>query len=177
MPRILPPIDKPLYVGVDPGQSGGLVAVGDGVWIVDEMPPSPELIRNWFQQWRNYKTKISLIERVGGYQGHEYGRQGMGAPMFTFGRNFGWLEMALIGAGFELKHVEPTDWQRKGFGLVKLKTESKVQWKNRILMYAASYFLQESVEPEEITLGTSDALLICAYCRAKYSTKSRALTR
>lgn len=164
-----------LYLGVDPGSSGGMVLVGPGrvVAMTSFSNLSPMQWWDWVETAARYaRTCAGLmagLEKVGGYMGAEAGGQGgtsdgssraSGHTMFAFGKSVGLIQMALIAAGIPYKEVTPQAWQ-KGVGLKRSASETKAQWKNRLKQAASVLFPETS-----FTLATSDAALIAAHLMA-----------
>ena len=150
------------FVGIDPGQSGGLVWLnGSGeVLHCTKMPATEADVWEWFD-WvcrDGYHDKTrAVIEKV-----HAMPKQGVSST-FKFGVGYGGLRMALIAAGLPFDQVTPQAWI-KALGIPKKKpTETGTQWKNRLKAQAQQLFPQEKV-----TLATADALLIAEYCRRTY---------
>lgn len=97
------------------------------------------------------------LEKVSGYAG---GPGQPGGAMFTFGRGFGHLEMALIAAGIPTIEVPPQRWQKElGCGNSK-QHASKTAWKNHLKGIA-----QQLYPNHTITLQFADAALILEYAR------------
>lgn len=153
-----------VYLGIDPGVSGGLALVSENGR--SEAIPTPATERDiweWFQ-WRgpNGQTvagaDYAVIERVHAMPGNGV------SGMFRFGQSYGFLRACLIAAGIPFEEVEARTWQKAlGISPRKIKAgESKTQFKNRLKNRAACLFPQITV-----TLATADALLIAEYCRRK----------
>ena len=155
----MPVIQHAVYIGIDPGQSGGLVALYNDRVVADAMPATERDIWDWFNPPRSPAVPVSVyavIEKV-----HSMPNQGVSST-FKFGCGYGGLRMALIAAGIPFEEVTPQAWQ-KAMGIPRReKTESKTQWKNRLRSIAQQLF-----PSEKVTLKTSDALLIAEYCRRK----------
>ena len=150
MPKI---VDRPkCYIGIDPGQSGGIARRMAGVDAV-EMPPTMKDIYDWLY----YQTScdcFAVIEKV-----HSMPKQGV-ASAFTFGKGYGGLLMALTAAKIPHEEVDPRRWQ-KALGITPRKnTEDKREFKNRLKGFAQRLF-----PSTEMTLDTCDAILISEYCR------------
>jgi len=168
MPKIVHHTSFQFYLGIDPGKSGGIAVINSedrscyGVLAI-KMPETPADVLDYFHSLKdnlppNY-SYIAVIEQVSGYIGEEQ----PGSAMFKFGRGVGHLEMALLACGIPSEAVPPRKWQ-KALGISsKKKTESKVQWKNRLKSVAQRLF-----PSEKITLATADALLIALYCKRKH---------
>lgn len=182
--EFMPPIPKTLksqaagiYIGIDPGQNGGLAAVnGSGrVLCAIAMPDTERDVWNWFYQWSTYSSSnpgfmvgdiYACIELV-----HSMPQQGV-ASSFKFGKHFGSVRMAAIAAGLSIQGVQPVKWMRSmGIspatkkkvktkkGKIKLKVD-KVAHKNNLKARA-----QEVFPKQNVTLKTADALLLAEYCR------------
>jgi hypothetical protein len=158
-----------IYIGVDPGASGGLayltVTSMNRVTAVGAvpMPDSYTDIWIWAKAVRDSQRKperlTAVIELVGGYVG---GPGNTGSSMFKFGASFGALKMALVAAGIPFEAVPPQKWQKE-FGMHRGKKEKKHQYKARLKAKA-----QELFPENEPTLATCDALLIAEWCRRKH---------
>lgn len=123
-----------IYIGIDPGKSGG-IAVGyrtpDGgvddvaFWKMPETPADLlELLERYdprrdgaLAREPNGHATRAVLERVNaGVWGHVAGggakRGSMGvSSAFTFGRGYGWIEMALLAARIPVDLVQPVTWQ------------------------------------------------------------------
>lgn len=176
-----------LYLGVDPGASGGIAAlkiVGQPEAkraIVHSLHPMPkddsailEILRGYATRYRVY----AVVEAVTGYVasknndgasgGDTLGAKGGGRAnsqnSFTFGQSFGALKMALCATGIPYHLVAAKTWQNGLSISPRKRTEGKGQWKNRLKSVASMMFpgkLGKSV----ITLKTCDALLMAEYAR------------
>jgi crossover junction endodeoxyribonuclease RuvC len=152
------------YLGIDPGQSGGLALVvwhtlskGPKVRRISKMPATETDIHQLFVDWCctvAYPFKpLATIEAV-----HAMPKQGVSSA-FTFGRGYGFLRGCLIASQVSFQEVQPRAWQ-KGLGITpRRKTETKVQFKNRLKGFAQQRF----PGVEGINLATADALLIALY--------------
>ncbi len=149
-----------VWLGVDPGVSGGLASIHrGGRACAESMPDTEKGIWKWFKTDSPVYI-IAVIEKVGGYVG---GHPHPGSSMFTFGVSYGGLRMALVAAGIRFEAVTPSVWQ-KALGVpTKTKSESKADHKNKLKKFAADLF------PElKVTLATADALLLAWYARRTY---------
>ncbi len=97
------------YIGIDPGQSGGIALVQEGTpacaWKMPETERDVFDLIASLKRWDDAPT-MAVIEAV-----HSMPRQGV-ASSFKFGRNYGGLRMALIGAGIPFREVTPGKWQK-----------------------------------------------------------------
>lgn len=160
MPKIRQ--DENIYVGIDPGQSGGIARL----WVhSDSAEPMPATERDILTCLQEVAEEIAdkggkayaCIENV-----HSMPGQGVSSS-FKFGQGLGGLRMALIAAGIPFEPVQPRTWQ-KAFGIQpRGKTEAKPAFKQRLRAKAQELF------PElNVTLKTADALLIALYCKRKH---------
>lgn len=146
-----------VYLGVDPGWSGGFAFIvpGNGILLI-KMPST------WKAIWltleaakKDYPTNLfACIEWI-----HPaiYG-VGKSAMSKLYG-NYTALHMALNGLAIPYEEVKPKQWQ-SGIKIPSRKNnETTTQWKNRLKDKATTLF---SISP---TLATSDALLIAEYAR------------
>lgn len=156
-----------MYIGIDPGASGGLALIQNTTvieWAV--MPRLDRDLLNLLRLWKNeYEVKSCCLEKVNSMPGEGH----VGA--FSFGEGFGKLQMALTAAEVPYELITPRVWQ-KGLGVkVKQKTESKKDFKERLRHLAIQLFPSEPLWDKPKTLGKQravcDAILIAEYCRRK----------
>lgn len=149
-------IDRDLFLGVDPGASGGLALLDPAGKIVDAspMPDTPRDIHEYFEEF-GHRICFAMIENV-----HAMPMDGKSSD-FKFGWNKGLLDMALVPIRHE--GIQPGTWQ-KAFALIRTdKTESKTAKKNRHKARA-----QELFPDKKITHAIADAILIAEHCRRMY---------
>ena len=149
-----------VYIGIDPGQSGGLVAITAEEVMATPMPSTERDVWDWISQYEEdwaaarITPAVAVIEKV-----HSFPGQGV-VSTFKFGMGYGGLRMALIASSIPFEEVTPRTWQKALSIPPKKKTESNSQWKNRLKQKAQQLF------PEvKVTLKTADALLIAEFCR------------
>lgn len=144
----------PVYIGVDPGKTGGLVAIYPSMVVTSKMPATELDIWEWFSLDPEVKP-VAVIERV--HTGYPGSNKSAVAKLWG---SYTALRMALIGQEIPFEDVTPRAWQ-KALGIPpRGKTESKTQWKNRLKAKAQQLFPKIKV-----TLDVADALLIAEYCR------------
>ena len=152
-----------LYLGIDPGSTGGLCALQglsgkpSTIYNIEAMPPTERDVWDYFESIRRM-TGYAVIEKVGGY----IGVPTPGSAMFNFGKSYGGLRMALVAAQIRFEEVTPQAWQKE-YGMKKADKETKTSWKNRLKARAQQLF-----PDTKVTLATADAILIAEYCRRKY---------
>lgn len=149
------PRHSSIYLGIDPGASGGLAAIQGNQIKAVSMPATERDVWDWFLN-HNEGEVFAIIEKVGGYIGAAH----PGSAMFRFGVSYGGLRMALTAAKIPFDEITPQKWQRSLGIAPRKKTESKAQFKRRLKQKAQQLFPGVTV-----TLATADALLIAEYCR------------
>lgn len=165
---------KKIFLGIDPGVSGAIAAIDETGMIVDviKMPETMEEIYQCFKAVTDHAPCRAVIELVTGYVGKNKGEGGPnpGARMFTFGKSYGCLIMAMIANGLKqektLLNVAPVTWQASlgvlGTGL------SYAQRKRRNKIFARDLFLRKNESHRKIIGEVADALLIAEYCRRRF---------
>lgn len=165
-----------VYIGIDPGQAGGLVALySDGKIYDDSVSPMPETekeIWEWFvgfSEAYSATSCVAVIEKV-----HSMPDQGV-ASSFKFGMGYGALRMVLIAAGVSFEEVDPRAWQ-KALGIPpRKKEETKPQFKLRLLKLAQQLYpslpLWSEKKAKGRMLAVADALLIAEFCKRKHEGK------
>jgi len=143
------------FIGIDPGQSGG-VAVLDTqgtVVLVIKMPPTDQEVLAELAPFAGFEdgSVRAVIERV-----HAMPRQGVSST-FKFGVSVGKLLMALMASKIPFDEVTPQRWQAAlGCRCGPRERRDKNVTKRR----AAQLF--PSVK---VTHAVADSLLIAEYCR------------
>jgi Holliday junction resolvasome RuvABC endonuclease subunit len=151
-----------VFMGIDPGISGGIAVIRKGKVSHTSMPSTERDVWEWIRWWQDEGdilvpdwSVMAMIEQVGGYIGEAQ----PGSAAFRFGQSYGGLRMALTAADIPFQAVVPKTWQ-KTFSLTRGKSEAKTAWKNRIKAKAQQLF-----PSEKVTLAIADALLIAEHCR------------
>lgn len=143
------------FIGIDPGQSGGIGVINGAGSYVDKMPDTERDLFNYLVSvvaqsscgLRGECEIIAFIEQV-----HSMPRQGV-ASSFKFGMSYGMLRMALICTGIPFESVTPQKWQKE---LQCLSKGDKNVTKKRA---------QELFPQLKITHATADAILLAEYAR------------
>lgn len=160
------------YVGIDPGLSGGLVAITGLHVETHHCSASMQDLWDWLADRVNESLDPgggpqvkAVLEKVGGYVPNEGGGQ-PGSAMFKFGHSAGALEMALVSLGIPYELVPPATWQ-KALGVPPKKKgkggETSGKFKARLRAFAQHLFPRR-----KITGAVADAFLIAEYCRRKH---------
>lgn len=142
-----------LYIGLDPGASGGIAFIPDNnpakAWAV-KMPETLADLRDEIEQSAYSYGAENIhccLEKV-----HSMPGQGV-ASSFKFGQGFGHLEMALTASRIPFTYVTPQKWQKE---LGCLTGGDKNVSKARA---------QQLFPHLKITHAIADSLLIAEYCR------------
>lgn len=143
-------------IGIDPGKQGAVCMMSETKLVVRKMPETPtdlfELLELFKKASKNdcfcYLEKVQGLPKMSG------------GGMFTFGKGYGWLEMALISLNIPTETVLPQKWQKEyQLGETKGKQTDTV-WKNKLKAKAQQLF-----PSQEIFLWGADAILIAEYGR------------
>jgi len=145
--------EQALYVGIDPGASGGWAVLQDdgAICRIGKLSDRSAFMSAMSQ----LDDTFIVLEKV-------WATPQMGVTSaFTFGHNFGWLTGVLDACGREYREVTSQKWQRE-LGLIQAgrhigQNDDK---KNRNKAKAVELF-----PGQHITHATADALLIAEYCR------------
>lgn len=141
-----------LYIGVDPGASGGIAALDETGAVVAALK-MPETERDVLEAF----SGLDVFDLAGSARAVlEFVRSSpqMGVTSaFSFGRNYGALRMALVAARIPFDEVSPQKWQTAMRCLTK---GDKNVSKRRA---------QELFPHQKVTHATADALLLAEFCR------------
>ena len=146
-----------IYVGIDPGASGGIARLSN--WLTPcawKMPDTEKDIAQLFAELApatlldSCPGMLCCIELV-----HAMPKQGV-TSVFSFGRNYGFLRGMLIAYGIPFEEVTPLKWQKT---LGCQSHGDKNITKSRA---------QQLFPGLKITHATADALLIAEYTRRTY---------
>ena len=152
-----------IYVGIDPGASGGIVAIGpDNKVLVHAKCPSTvhdlaDVYRDICELPGRYDdcSIKATIEAVHSMPGNS------GRSMFSFGTNYG-MHLGLLASNKipYMKPITPYTWMKHYGKMPKDKRDRK----NHIKQLAQQLYPNTD---RPITLATSDAVLIAHYCMTK----------
>lgn len=153
-----------IYLGIDPGRSGAICAVGDCGSPYDSVRWSSPLseVSEWLGDMKARAPLRAAIEKVGAMP-----KQGLSST-FKFGEAYGWCGAMLTAHRISHEYVVPTSWQRE-FGLVLRRSkgapkETSTAKKNRHKARAKQLF------PDvKVTHATADAWLIAEWCRREHA--------
>lgn len=133
-------------LGIDPGKSGGIALLSDGMAQAWKMPDTERDLHDLIRSFNDdYMTDFAYIERVASMSG-------MGVVgAFAFGKGYGGLRMLLIALQIPFEAVAPGVWQRN-LGCLSGGNKNVTKAK-----------AQELYPQLKITHATADALLIATY--------------
>jgi crossover junction endodeoxyribonuclease RuvC len=144
-----------IFLGIDPGSSGGLAWLGHGQAIACKMPDTERDMWELIRGRERYQGKVfAVIEAV-----HSMPKQGV-ASSFKFGRSYGFLRGCLVASGIPFEEVTPQKWQ-KALGCLT-KGDKNVSKRKA----------QQLFPSLKITHATADALLIAEYARRTYNARA-----
>lgn len=156
-----------LYLGIDPGLSGGIAAL-DGTGRAVFTYPMPDTEKDVFDVFQPLadmtldetgRNQIAaVLERVGASP-----QMGV-TSAFTFGKGYGALRMALLAVGIPFTDVTPNVWQ-KAMGISQrtgARSLGASPKKNKNIAKAKAQQLFPNVK---VTHSIADALLIAEHCR------------
>lgn len=147
-----------LYIGIDPGKTGGIVAINDvGICYASKLPETERDIYEALQAMLGMSQfSFVVIEQVHAMPGKVAGgkRVSMGATSaFTFGRGYGFLRGCLTALAVPWEECPPQRWQKAMHCLTKGdKNVSKAM-------------AQRLFPGTKWTHATADAALIAEYNR------------
>ena len=143
------------YIGVDPGQSGAMAVIEEGIAFVipfDERGYIDTLLTC------DPKQTIACIEHV-----HSMPGQGV-ASVFKFGANFGWIQGVFSALNIPYELVHPQKW-KKEFSATSDKNTSIDVCKR--LFPAVS--LKKTERCKKDSDGFAEALLLAEYARRHFT--------
>ena len=137
---------KNLYLGLDPGQSGGIGIVG-GVGQAYKWPETEhETARLVESIVDGCHTAAAVIEAV-----HSMPKQGV-ASSFKFGQHYGFLRGLLVALKIPFIDVSPQRWQ-KAIGCLTHGDKN-----------VSKAMAQQLFPNQKFTHATADAMLLALYC-------------
>ena len=143
-------------IAIDPGNNGGItIYSAEDKRVIEsiKMPATPQELLNLLRIYSF--NSVCYLEKVQGLPGMS------GGGMFTFGRGYGHLEMALLCCKIPTMSVTPQKWQKE-LQLGNRGNKSTTEWKNKLKAKAEQLFPYM-----KITLAVSDSLLILQYAKMK----------
>ncbi len=166
----MPDAPLPLFIGIDPGVSGGIVTLYAGriLCYIPLEKANRYDIRDHIELRVNHAKEtgckvFACIERVRGFiggtddTGHKI-NHASAHTMFPLGESYGALDMCLVCCRITRREVLPQEWQKR-YGMKREKGETPQKWKSRLKAKAQLLY------PDTVmTLAISDATLIAHHC-------------
>ena len=144
-----------LYIGIDPGLSGGIAATNGDISVCGKCPLTVSDMAKVISTMTDLGSKpFAVIESV-----HSFPGQGV-ASTFKFGNNYGmWLGI-LAALKIPYIQVSPVKWMTYYGSRPKVKKDRKNHLK---------HLAQQRYPVLDITLATADAILLAHYGLHNYS--------
>jgi hypothetical protein len=142
-----------IFIGIDPGKTGGIASIKDGHAATVRMPKTRHLIEETLHCLCQHAGTFCTVEiqHVMGIEGRK--------TAFTIGFNYGFLLGILEALGVRFQEVRAVDWQAEMFrGLPKAKTRPERKARSKEIA-------EQLYRLGKITDGESDALLIAEFGR------------
>ncbi len=101
------------YIGIDPGQSGGIAVIdedyghGDGIVEAWKQPETEHDVADLLLEIKAGRVVMATIEIV-----HSFPGQGVSST-FKFGQNYGFLRGLLVGMQIPFQSITPQKWQKE----------------------------------------------------------------
>jgi hypothetical protein len=144
------------YIAIDPGKNGGIAYIEDEQVRTLPMPEDLGEICSFFNEQRMKNKDITLvIEDI-----PKFVRFIPGSAVAVMFYNYGYMCGAAQMARCKIVKVPPQKWQ-KDFSLGTKGDMTDSQWKNKLKAEASRLY----PTIDNLTLKTSDALLILEYAR------------
>lgn len=151
-----------IIFGVDPGLSGSVAAVGEGIAAAIPFEQSNagtldfKAIAAFLDSFKQFECR-AFVEAV-----HAFHKQGVSSA-FTFGRTTGHIEGFLLGRGIMVSRVLPKVWQDSMY----LKLRPELEGKERSIQAVKALYpdisIRRTVRTTTDHSGMADALLIATY--------------
>ncbi len=171
-----------IYIGIDPGQNGGLCFINvfnNGVVDVEAtpMPSSERDVWQWFEDLHPGPQKIACIEqqipRPTFFIDKRTGQKTnsiLKSTCLLYGQ-YTFLRGCLHGAGIAFTEEIPKTWQKEIGISPRKKGETDPSWKNRLRQQAQQLYPQLEIWSEPRSKGRqlaiADSLLIAHFCKLK----------
>lgn len=164
-----------VFVGIDPGMTGGLAAVSEEGGLLSVIPiprmngsTGPQdyhAIKEWFAAMKKLGKVEAALERVSVRPG-----EGVKSTL-TAGTNWGFLKGMLVAIG--ARYIEPTpqSW-KKALSLPKRSGKERKKGKEDAVVLATQLFPGINLTPGRKRIphdGMADSVLIAEYARRKLS--------
>ena len=146
-------MENRVFIGIDPGIKGGIAVIYNDVYSVQPTPSTVAGMADILIALKEKGPNLSMyccIEKVHSFPGNS------GRSMFTFGTNYGQWIGILATLKIPYIQVTPYAWMKHYPKAPKNKKDRKNYYK---------HLAQQRFPDVDITLATSDAMLIANYMR------------
>jgi len=143
-----------LFLGIDPGASGGIAVIGDGFIEVHTMPETEDDIVDLLRDLPIHRAVMEFVTPMP--------KQGLGST-WKFGQHYGTLRGILAALHVPREFVRPQKWQA-AMGIAKRGEKTKVEHKN-----ATKARAQQLFPSIKFTHATADAALLAEYGRRTFN--------
>ena len=146
-------MENRVFIGIDPGINGGIAIIYNDAYTVHKCPNTIQEMADVLITLKDQAPNLPMyciIEKVHSMPGNS------GRSMFTFGCNYGqWLGILAV---LRIPYIEvtPQKWMKHFGAMPKDKKDRKSHIK---------HLAQQRFPDVDITLATSDAMLIASYMR------------
>ena len=148
---------KTVFIGIDPGKTGGIACIDTESGICYTVPYSDaDLIDLCSSESRKGQNVVCCLEKVGAMPG-----QGV-VSMFSFGQSVGYIKGVLESFKIPYQEITPQKWKRE-FGLNSEKAAS-AKVCNRLFPDVSLLATPRCKKPHD---GMTEALLMAEYARRK----------
>ena len=147
---------KTLFIGIDPGKSGGIAYIDTENDIGGTIPYGDTALIDLCRDIRNQSKAVCCLEKVGAMPG-----QGV-VSMFNFGKSVGYIKGVLEAFRIPYQEITPQKWKRE-FGLNSDKVAS-AEVCSRLFPDTSLLATPKCKKPHD---GMAEALLMAEYARRK----------
>ena len=150
---------KTLFIGIDPGKSGGIACIDTETKIVYTIPYNDKALIDLCRNegyGGNTEHIMCCLEKVGAMPG-----QGV-VSMFSFGQSVGYIKGVLESFRIPYQEITPQKWKRE-FGLTSDKAKSSEVCR-KLFPDVSLLATPRCKKPHD---GMAEALLMAEYARRK----------
>lgn len=152
-----------VVLGIDPGQKGAFVLLGEGVFEYEFMPLNEDGSVNFLKVNEILDSWMFDISHI--YLERAFAAKMGRTSAFNYGRGFGTLECAVAYSGHPVTYIEPAKWTKDIHAGIKgsLKPKDKSAIALGRLHKGFKTDLEKSIKNKAVREGVIDALLIATY--------------
>lgn len=148
---------KTLFIGIDPGKSGGIAFIDTEISVSETVPYSDKALIALCKNASDHNfDAVCCLEKVGAMPG-----QGV-VSMFSFGQSVGYIKGVLESFKIPYQEIAPQKWKRE-FGLTSDKAQS-AEICRKLFPDVSLLATPRCKKPHD---GMAEALLMAEYARRK----------